>query len=471
MGIEIILGCLLFSGMVMGTTATVARVITDGLTTARASKAGAWDFLENDRTRRDAKWAGRREAASRAWAATRERRHRQAGGTGQYKPGLRAYAGDVYTGWWEDRLANRQAKREHRGPVTWSPDRKPWHVRVDEAVALGADRARMAWQTRGNQTPAAEVTATTPAGRSSAAPLATDPRIACQDCGQTLTNRAGSWEHPSSAVCPSRPTAGPTAEKPPEAAADPGDGIHSCPRCARPTHHSKLGFYCDTCDRVWDNKGKSQGQQVCDICDLPGYVADIRPLTKRNPGRHRFPVVVHYLNDSVACPTADQVRAADDAESAILTPAAQQEKPSHRSAPTGADTPTTGGSTMTQSTVPATTEVYNNEDARIALGAVANAAAEAQDALGVLEAAKAKLQAAANGTLEGMSGKRFDSQATTSAAAAADAINVGDLAEWSEKFDTAEAEATNGLRALDKYLDAEELVSANNVDATTLQTN
>jgi hypothetical protein len=124
---------------------------------------------------------------------------------------------------------------------------------------------------------------------------------------------------------------------------------------------------------------------------------------------------------------------------------------------------------MPNTTTAVATEVNNNDDARIALTTVAAAAAEAAEALSILEIAKAKLQAAANGTLEGMSGKRFDMGATTSAAAAAEAINVGDLAEWSEKFDTAESEARSGLRALDKYLDSEELIADNNVDATTLQ--
>jgi hypothetical protein len=136
-------------------------------------------------------------------------------------------------------------------------------------------------------------------------------------------------------------------------------------------------------------------------------------------------------------------------------------------APAPAGTTSTGGDTMAQ---PAT-EVNNNEDARIALAAMKSAAAEAAEALAALEVAKAKLADAANGTLEGMSGKRFDSTASTAAAEAADAINVGDLAEWSEKFDTVESAADRGLSALDKYLDAEDLVSANNVDASTLQTN
>lgn len=139
----------------------------------------------------------------------------------------------------------------------------------------------------------------------------------------------------------------------------------------------------------------------------------------------------------------------------------------------GTDIPLANGPTSSTGgimTAPAATEVNNNEDARIALGAMASAAAEAAEALAALEAAKAKLAAAVNGTLEGMSGMRFDSGATQAAAEAADAINVGDLAEWSEKFDIVEQSAKRALRALAKYLDAEDLVSSNRVDAATLQT-
>lgn len=168
--IEIIIGCLLFSGMVMGTASTAGRAVSDALATGRASKAGAWDFLEHDRDRRDAKAARRRATAGAAWKAVRERRHRQAGGTGQYRPGAKAYVGDVYTGWWADRLANREAKRAHRGPVTWSPGNTPWHVKVDDAVSGAGRKARERWRGRGNDLAAVQPTTQPPwAGRAAEA--------------------------------------------------------------------------------------------------------------------------------------------------------------------------------------------------------------------------------------------------------------------------------------------------------------
>lgn len=310
---------------------TVPRAIADVVETVKAANAGQWDVIDRDRDRR----AARGERWGKAWAAARAKRHRAAGGSGEFKPGARAYLDDVYTGWWADRIANRQAKREARGPVTWTPDGKPWHERVDDAVFTAGRKVRDAWQRRGGR-PAPEFPAETP----SRADVVGSP-------------------HPT--------------QVPPSA-------------------------------------------------------------------------------DSAEPPSAEPISPAPEPNS----------KP--------VDSITDEGATMTQPTVAATTEVNNNEDARIALTAVASAAAEAADALGALEAAKAKLQAAANGTLEGMSGKRFDAAATGAAAAAADAINVGDLAEWSEKFDTAEAEARSALRHLDKYLDSEDLIASNNVDASTLQT-
>ena len=114
-------------------------------------------------------------------------------------------------------------------------------------------------------------------------------------------------------------------------------------------------------------------------------------------------------------------------------------------------------------------EVNNNEDARRAFAAMAAAAREAAEAIEALEIAKARLAAAANGTADGMSGKRFDSLATNAASEAADIINVGTLAEWSERIDAVLGAAERGLQSLDKYLDAEEIVAANNIDASTLE--
>jgi len=123
----------------------------------------------------------------------------------------------------------------------------------------------------------------------------------------------------------------------------------------------------------------------------------------------------------------------------------------------------------TQPAQSAATEVNNNESAREAFTTMQTAAKEAADALAVLEAAKAKMQAAANSLADGVDATAFDASATAAAHEAADVINVGDLAEWSEKFDVVDAAATNGLAALDKYRDAEDLVANEAVDGRTLE--
>jgi hypothetical protein len=138
--IELLIGCLIFSGVVM----TTARAIGDAITTAKAAKAGEWDFLDKDRDRRANRW-------SKAWEATRRRRHKEAGGSGAYQPGLGAYLGDVYHGWCQDLIDRRRSKREQRGPAVYDPDRKPWHERVDDAAFALGRRLRERWLRRGNK--------------------------------------------------------------------------------------------------------------------------------------------------------------------------------------------------------------------------------------------------------------------------------------------------------------------------------
>lgn len=137
--------------------------------------------------------------------------------------------------------------------------------------------------------------------------------------------------------------------------------------------------------------------------------------------------------------------------------------------PDGSQQPTQGDAMTQPASAAAATEVNNNESAREAFTAMQAAAKEAADALAVLEAAKAKMQAAANSLADGVDATAFDATATAAAHEAADVINVGDLAEWSEKFDVVDAAAANGLAALDKYRDAEDLVANEAVDGRTLE--
>lgn len=127
--------------------------------------------------------------------------------------------------------------------------------------------------------------------------------------------------------------------------------------------------------------------------------------------------------------------------------------------------------TMTAPTTTAAaqaTEVNNNEDARRSFQQMADAAGEAQEALVMLETARAKMAAAAQGTADGMSAKSFDVGATSAASEAVDAIGLDTLAGWAEKIDAVRGAADKGLASLDKYRDAEAQVAEERIDPTVL---
>jgi hypothetical protein len=114
------------------------------------------------------------------------------------------------------------------------------------------------------------------------------------------------------------------------------------------------------------------------------------------------------------------------------------------------------------------TEVQTNEDARRNFQAMADAAAEAADALVALETARAKMAAASQATADGMSAKAFDAGATAAANEAVDAIGLDTLGGWAEKIDAVRGAADKGLAGLDKYRDAEAQVAEERIDPTTL---
>lgn len=108
--------------------ATASRAGSDAKEIRRkAAEAGAWDFLDRDAQRREA----RRQARREAWAGVRQRRSRQAGGDGTYQPGAMAYLGDVYRGWWADQAKKREAKRAVRPDPVYVFDEETGKVRRD----------------------------------------------------------------------------------------------------------------------------------------------------------------------------------------------------------------------------------------------------------------------------------------------------------------------------------------------------
>ncbi|MEV1013804.1 hypothetical protein AB0I89_23925 [Micromonospora sp. NPDC049801] len=191
-----------------------AETAGDLVTTLRASKAGEWSLIDKQRDRKAAKAQSRREAMSKAWQSTRAARNRKAGGTGQYRPGMAAYLGDVYHGVWEDQLEKRKAKRASRPQV--GPDgKRPAPSRMDRAVEgkVEAQRTKTGYTGRIKQAgrllidPVGEGRQPSgvmppPASPPPApAPVADGPRTACQVCGDSLTERDGVWSHPAESTC------------------------------------------------------------------------------------------------------------------------------------------------------------------------------------------------------------------------------------------------------------------------------
>lgn len=134
MGIDILIAL----GVVAFMAMTVPRAVADVVANARASKAGQWDFLDRDRDRRVAR--GQRWA--QAWHGLRQRRHREAGGDGDYRPGAREYFRDLYGGFWQRRIEVAQARRAGRPPYVYDPDAPRWHERFNAAVRDKANRVR-----------------------------------------------------------------------------------------------------------------------------------------------------------------------------------------------------------------------------------------------------------------------------------------------------------------------------------------
>lgn len=202
--IELILGVMVMSLWAM----TIPGVVADAVTTLKAAKAGEWKLIDKQRDRKATLAAARREALARAWQATRARRNRQAGGTGEYRPGMGAYLSDVYHGLWEDKLEKRRAKRAARPPVGPDGRRAPMG-RIDAAVQRKVQASRekrgmagRAWHALID--PVGEERQPQPATPAvvDERPVTDAPRVACPVCGDTITERNGSWMHPTESTCP-----------------------------------------------------------------------------------------------------------------------------------------------------------------------------------------------------------------------------------------------------------------------------
>lgn len=133
-----------------------------------------------------------------------------------------------------------------------------------------------------------------------------------------------------------------------------GDGINTCPRCGGPLASTRqLGRACPHCDR-FGGDDKAAWIADCPRCHTECYVRTVRPRTELNPGHQSTARIrIHYLNDSIVCPTEEQIRAEENGADAI--------KPAS-TARTQAGTATTSeGDTMTAPTPSASAPVAATE--------------------------------------------------------------------------------------------------------------
>lgn len=424
--VSLVLGLLVVTGCLHVT----ARVVADSIATVRAAKADQWGVIDRDRDRR----AARADRWAQAWKEVRARRHRAAGGDGDYRPGVKAYAGDVYHGFWEGQMAKRQAKRAARPEAWYDPDRKPWHVRFDEAVLDKVARARQRW---GQYVPSGPTTETVVEPAS----VSADPDLF----------EPGTWtvgdDGERTPLGPNLPSAIPQGSSTPDA---PQVAPPEAPSAAARPADSYVQLRRQWADPDWDRLRAEAGVAL-DQADWAAAAALMDEM------KARFPEA--YARAGLQTRAANGVfshRRLSD----VHDEAARQ---TWAAAP---DTALTGGNM----TAPAdtATEVQTNEDARRNFQIISDAASEAQEALVQLETARAKMAAAAHATSDGMSAKAFDGRATSAAGEAVDAIGLDTLAGWADKIDGAKGAADQGLSALNKYRDAESQVAEERIDPTVL---
>jgi hypothetical protein len=298
-------------------------------------------------------WLDRKKAAGQVPASAKVKPY-----------GSVAYAKQRWSAFWEDlgdshreqHEAYRQAKAEAKknglpAPVKPSAKEKPkgwkWTIsKLIEPVGGGTNPEPV-----GNEPPDADGKVV-PDG----------PWIVCPDCGATLADTSGGWQHPKDSTCP-KALPEPQAARPPQPGPK-GDGVTTCPRCGGPVfdHASDretntLGRWCPTCDQVGNYKNNMPWPTNCPDCKQSCYATDVKPRTDLNRNHETMPVLVHYLNDSPACPTPDQAKAAANTKAAVI--------PDRQPHPAAAKTPafTPEGETMTAPTTQQSGEVVGLQSA------------------------------------------------------------------------------------------------------------
>lgn len=495
------------------------KATADGYATVKAASSGQFDFIEADRQRR----ASQREKLAAAWAERRKARAKEAGDeAGDYRPGVKAYATDLYHGFWEDRLDHRGKRRAAR--PEWQPNGTPWQLRVRGAVQAKAERLREVragdkakavgqWFIHGKQPKPEQpepVESSEPADAANPAPVSPTPPTtaepeppvapAQQDPADgrvenvNLARTFAVYEDEGRNVAGRRPAGGTGQPDRHEVPADDdclppvdredrwvrrtaGKCAFLFPRAASIGGSIPAREFCDYdaepgedfCHR---HRGGVEGAAPTFTVPegIPGDVLMARRMAGRCAyrlddeqaglyGKTEYCDEVNDDGDYVYCRRhRDLVNQHQQADSQSPTPEVPE--------------PNEGDTTMTTPTTTATAagDVHNNEDARRVFEAQIAAAAEASEALAVYEAAQRKLDVAATSGLDGLNGRRFDVQAQAAQANAADLLPASDMSQADAAIEGIRAAAESGLQALEKYRDSEDLVNSNNVDGRTLET-
>jgi len=114
-------------------------------------------------------------------------------------------------------------------------------------------------------------------------------------------------------------------------------------------------------------------------------------------------------------------------------------------------------------------DVQTNEAARRGLNQIKGGAARLAEAAAMAERARAEIAAGAQALGDGMAAARFDAGATQAVANINDIVGNATLNDWSAAADEISGAADTGLRSLEKFRDAEDVVANNNVDGRTLE--
>jgi hypothetical protein len=413
-------------------TSSIPQSIADRREQMRAAKAGQWDHL----------------------AKLRETRGQRP--VDPPRPGLKAWAKDVWHGAWEDALDRRTKRRANRDPYD------PTEPTLTQK-AVKRLRAKVAERRsrRGNTAPLPP--------DDTLAPAPPVERHDCPRCGQTMTRSAAGWTHPAGAPCKPPPRRSPDGRQPWEGptvqpAATPSRGGNRVIDALRAQQNT---------ERVADLRARA-AQADEDAHVAAGYGDTPLAEARREQARR-----LRAEADAVGHPRPEV--AANPAPPRGVTRASRAD-PDDDGGPVFAQVvpvphPTTGG-TMTApvQTAPgaatAVADVHTNEALRQAAGSMQEGAAKLAEAAAQAEAARAQMAAAAQAASESVASTSFDGGATAASHAAADAagaVSDSTISAWCEKAEAVGAAASNVIQSLEKYRDAEDLVASNRISGKTLE--